>query len=125
MIPSCCLHYLLYYEADTVTQVMVLKPMTDLCWVCQQNSATIMRSANIPEEEKSEVKLLLHLDLATKARTYLKALVTAAKETILKFYTKKDLPLLTVGACLLPASNNITMHFKFSFYKAQLVCQFL
>ena len=68
-------------------------------WVCQQNSATIMRSANIPEEEKSEVKffflhnqkyysffhckvLELHLDLATKARSYLKA-----KVTILKLYT--------------------------------------
>ena len=118
-----------------IPQIMVMKPMTDLCWVCQQNSATIMRSANIPEEEKSEVKLFfstqsiilffffhckvlkqaeLHLDLAMKARSYLKAQVTAAKLTILKLYTEKDLPLPTVGACLLPASNNITMHFSFN-----------
>ena len=26
--------------------VVVMKPMSDLCWVCQQNSTTIMRSAN-------------------------------------------------------------------------------
>ena len=108
-------------------------------WVCQQNSATIMRSANIPEEEKSEVKffflhnqkfysffhckvLELHLDLATKARSYLKAQFTAAKVTILKLYTEKDLPLPTIGACLLPASNNITMHFSFDM--AQQVCKF-
>ena len=32
-----------------------MKPMSDLCWVCQQNSAAIMRAANTPEEEKSEV----------------------------------------------------------------------
>ena len=35
--------------------VVVMKPMSDLCWVCQQNSTAIMRSANRPEEEKSTV----------------------------------------------------------------------
>ena len=35
--------------------ITVMKPMTDLCWVCQQNSSAIMRSANTPEEHKSEV----------------------------------------------------------------------
>ena len=31
--------------------IMVMKPMTDLCWVCQQNSKAIMRAANTPETE--------------------------------------------------------------------------
>ena len=35
--------------------VVVMKPMSDLCWVCQQNSSAIMRAANRPEEEKSLV----------------------------------------------------------------------
>ena len=35
--------------------ILVMKPMSDLCWVCQQNSTAIMRSANHPEEEKSTV----------------------------------------------------------------------
>lgn len=35
--------------------ITVMKPMTDLCWVCQQNSTSIMRAANTPEDEKSEV----------------------------------------------------------------------
>ena len=35
--------------------IVVMKPMSDLCWVCQQNSAAITRSANRPEEEKSVV----------------------------------------------------------------------
>ena len=39
--------------------VMVTKPMSDLCWVCQQNSVAIMRAANQPEEDKSEVKTAL------------------------------------------------------------------
>ena len=36
-------------------RVTVTKPMSDLCWVCQRNSIAIMRSANQPEEHKSEV----------------------------------------------------------------------
>ena len=35
--------------------IVVMKPMSDLCWVCQQNSTAIMRAANCPEEEKSSV----------------------------------------------------------------------
>ena len=36
-------------------QIIVTKPMTDLCWKCQQNSTMIMRAHNRPEGEKSEV----------------------------------------------------------------------
>ena len=38
-----------------VPHIMVTKPMSDLCFVCQTNSRAIMRSANLPEEEKSAV----------------------------------------------------------------------
>ena len=41
-------------------QVVVTRPMSDLCWVCQQNSTLIMRAHNRPVEEKSEVKLCTH-----------------------------------------------------------------
>ena len=37
--------------------IVIMKPMSDLCWVCQQNSAAITRSANRPEEEKSSVSM--------------------------------------------------------------------
>lgn len=35
--------------------VVVCKPMTDLCETCQRNSAAIVRSFNKSEEDKSEV----------------------------------------------------------------------
>ena len=41
--------------------ILVCKPMSDLCWTCQQNSTMIMRAHNRPEEEKSEVGLPLCL----------------------------------------------------------------
>ena len=39
-----------------VPQIMVTKPMSDLCWICQSNSTAIMRASNQPEEHKSEVR---------------------------------------------------------------------
>ena len=38
-----------------VPHVVVMKPMSDLCWQCQKNSTAITRSANRPEEEKTSV----------------------------------------------------------------------
>ena len=38
-----------------VPHIIVTKPMSDLCWICQSNSTAIMRAANHPEEDKSEV----------------------------------------------------------------------
>ena len=37
--------------------VVVIKPMKDLCQICQQNSGAIMHSENRPEEEKSTVSI--------------------------------------------------------------------
>ena len=33
--------------------IVVMKPVSDLCWVCQQNSVAIVCSANTTEAEKS------------------------------------------------------------------------
>ena len=37
--------------------ITVMKPMSDLCWVCQQNSIKMMRAANTPESAKSQVTI--------------------------------------------------------------------
>ena len=42
-------------------QVLITKPMSDLCWICQQNISLIMRSSNKSEEEKSAVSNMLIL----------------------------------------------------------------
>ena len=42
-------------------QVVITKPMSDLCWTCQQNSTAIMRAHNRPVEEKSEVHVSMFL----------------------------------------------------------------
>ena len=44
-----------------VPQVMVTRPMSDLCWICQSNSTAIMRAANQPEEQKSAVNRIIYM----------------------------------------------------------------
>ena len=34
--------------------VVVTKPMTDLCMTCQQNTTRLVRAANFPEHEKAD-----------------------------------------------------------------------
>ena len=45
--------------------LVVMKPMTDLCWQCQQNSAALSRITNNPLAEKTVAveKYLEHLTL--------------------------------------------------------------
>ena len=52
--------------------IMVMKPATDLCWVCQQNLTQILRSTNRSEEDKSQCleRAQLHIDLAKKEREH-------------------------------------------------------
>ncbi len=35
--------------------IIITKPMSDLCWTCQKNNSLIMRSVNKSEEDKSKV----------------------------------------------------------------------
>ena len=42
---------------ELVPFITVMRPMSDLCHLCQENSTLIMRSANSPEEQKSKVSM--------------------------------------------------------------------
>ena len=57
-------------------QIKVMKPMSDLCWECQQNSVAIMRAANLHISDKSEKlinKLTLFLSGGEEGRSTLGA----------------------------------------------------
>ena len=45
----------LYYWRTLAPEIRVGKPMSDLCWTCQQNNALILKSVNIPANEKTPV----------------------------------------------------------------------
>ena len=39
------------YWRELLPSVVLMRPMTDLCWQCQQNSSAIMRAANDDREK--------------------------------------------------------------------------
>ena len=59
---------LLWYQL--VPHVVIGKPKSDLCWVCQRNNSHILRAVNIPEAMKSATLLRQdqHLREATTER---------------------------------------------------------
>jgi hypothetical protein len=73
-------------------QVVVARPMTDLCLTCQQNSTAIIRSANLCEEVKSETLRAAeeHLLRATSERSYYRTAVKDSKDAVHEFYTVDD-----------------------------------
>ena len=80
-----------------VPHITVMKPMTDLCWVCQQFSVAIMRSANTPESAKS----------------YYRSAIEISKEVLRQMFTVNGcLLVLPVGSRLPPLSWDVEMHFS-------------
>lgn len=65
-------------------RVIPMKPMTDLCWTCQQNSTVLMRAANQQDSAKSAVLLAAqqHLTAATTERSVYTSDIARAKECL-------------------------------------------
>lgn len=52
---SCVLHKISDFWKQFFPNVIIMaKPMTDLCFTCQQNTLKLVWAANLPEEEKSQ-----------------------------------------------------------------------
>ena len=63
---------------------IVMKPHSDLCWKCRENSTAIMRSYNGSEAEKTLTisEALEHLGIVKMERTYYKSICDECKESI-------------------------------------------
>ncbi len=55
---AVCYSLFFRFWRQLTPQVIVAKPMSDLCWTCQKNSTLIMRAHNTPVEEKTEVNVI-------------------------------------------------------------------
>lgn len=69
---------------DFFPDVVVAKPMTDLCLTCQQNTTKLQRAANLSESNKSECITAQqeHLNSAKVEREFYKFVCTNSKETL-------------------------------------------
>lgn len=89
--------------------IRVCKPMTDLCFTCQKNNNKVLRSANLPESEKSDVvkEHQQHLQQAMVGRNYYREVSRNLDDELrvtVDFTTTRD-----------PCSYEGTMHYSFDY----------
>lgn len=92
--------------------VRITKPMTDLCHTCQKNNSNIYRSANLLDEEKSEIvrKQEAHLLDAERERSLYKRVCEESKRNLKPILNSLDFN-ETRTAC----SFKGKMHYSFDY----------
>ena len=95
----------------------ITKPMTDLCHTCQKNNTSIYRSANLPDDEKSEVvrKQEKHLLDAEWERSLYKNACNESKDSIAKILHEIDF-----NSTRQPCSFNGKVHYSFDYANATI-----
>ena len=93
--------------------VVVSKPMTDLCMTCQQNTNKLQRAANLSEDEKAECIRAHqdHINCAQAERELYKNSCTNSKETLEALGGFAALNHANGNAC----SLKTTMHYSFDY----------
>ena len=93
--------------------VVVAKPMTDLCFTCQQNTSKLQRAVNLPDTEKSECLNAhqVHLNSAQSEREYYRNLCKDSENTLEIIGTETLLNRENRLSC----SLNGTVHYFFDY----------
>ena len=94
--------------------VLAMKPRSDLCWTCQQNSTSLLRSANLSEDDKSATvkKAEQHLNQARAERAEYQAQIKQCKQAAEKVGL---LQLEQPGNAAADRSRNFVAHYSFRF----------
>ena len=90
--------------------IVQTRPMTDLCWECQRNNDAVQRSANLPDDVKSErvKRQEEHLSVVQQERSLYNSMVHDAKQTAAAA-SIANLGKTTAN------SSDITMHYSFDY----------
>ena len=99
-----------------VPNVITMKPMSDLCWTCQQNSATVLRMSNAPENEKSQVlkEALEHLRVVEVERAFYRDILNRCKSALREQFATNGVLQLPPAPCA-PQSLKIPIHYSFDY----------
>ena len=102
--------------------VIVMKPRSDLCWQCQQNSTAIVRAANHPEADKSAAytNALEHLQIVRMERKHYKSICNECKESVRAHFTTAD-TFTPPPPCSNTSNNSKDIKVHYSFDYAQQV----
>lgn len=98
--------------------VIIMKPMTDLCWVCHQNSNAILRMANSTEAAKSDTlkDAVEHLRVVQIERSFYKTTCDECRDSVRAHFTVDGRFQPPSLSSKIPAnSNNIKVHYSFDY----------
>ena len=102
-----------------VPSIVVMKPRSDLCWKCQQNSTAIIRSSNACEVEKTATlsAALEHLRIVKIERAFYKSTCEECKASVhAHFITDNQFSPPPISSCLPHNSNEkIKVHYSFDY----------
>ncbi len=103
--------------------VILMRPVADLCWLCQQNSQTVLRTANLPEANKSEVlqEALKHLTIVTVERSFYRLIAKECRESIRTHFLVNGSFLPPPLSAKIP-QNSIDIKVHHSLDYAHMVC---
>ena len=73
---------------ELLPQLVIMKPLSDLCWTCQQNSAAVQRAtSSVLEKSAALQEYLDHLSMVTAERSFYTSILKECKESIEKHYS--------------------------------------
>ena len=101
-----------------VPQVVIMTPMTDLCWQCQKNSSLIQRAANRSDEDKSQVvqKALAHVQRAQQEREAYNAITAECRVVVRGMFLQDGAFSPPSPYCYIPPLTGPSMaHYSFDY----------
>ena len=100
-----------------VPYLVVKKPMTDLCWTCQQNSSALTRAVNTPLADKSAAlsAYMEHLQAAHKERSFYKTVYDRCRTTIHSHFQQGGQLPPPLSSCTAPNSVDIQINYSFDY----------
>ncbi len=99
--------------------LVLMKPMTDLCWVCQKNSTAVLRAVNDPESPSTLKAFEDHLTLVQLERSYYRTTLDQCKESIREHFTTAAVEFQPPP---LFSTHSVPIKAHYSFDYAQQVC---
>ncbi len=102
--------------------IVLMKPMTDLCWKCQQNGNSILRAANSSDSIKSAriEEALEHLRIVQVERSHYRTICKECEREIKAFFTNNNTFTPPPLHAHIP-SNSVPIKAQYSFDYAQQV----
>ena len=110
--------YTTFYRVwcNLLPSIIIVKPMTDLCWQCQKHSSALLRSTNMTEEEKSDnlKRYEEHLRDVQVERSFYSSSCDECSRSVRAHFTTDSHFSPPPQGCQIPANSiNISVHYNF------------